>query len=98
MLPVVAGIPSTRRQIFLYSLPMAAAAVAPWLARPDRPDLRRLGRGAQLRVRRARRAASSPIAATEPAQMAPEKKLFAYSVFYLFALFAVLVADRWLAA
>ena len=35
--------------------------------------------------------------ATEPAQMAPEKKLFAYSVFYLFALFAVLVADRWLA-
>jgi protoheme IX farnesyltransferase len=36
--------------------------------------------------------------ATEPAGMAPEKKLFAYSVFYLFALFAVLVADRWLAA
>ena len=35
---------------------------------------------------------------TDPAQMAPEKKLFAYSVFYLFALFAVLVADRWLGA
>jgi protoheme IX farnesyltransferase len=34
--------------------------------------------------------------ATEPAQMAPEKHLFAYSVFYLFALFAVLVADRFL--
>jgi protoheme IX farnesyltransferase len=32
----------------------------------------------------------------EPAAMADEKKLFAYSVFYLFALFAVLVADRWL--
>src|SRR5690348_14819054 len=30
MLPVVAGIESTRRQIFLYSLPMAAAAIAPW--------------------------------------------------------------------
>ena len=29
MLPVVAGFESTRRQIFLYSLPMAAAAVAP---------------------------------------------------------------------
>jgi protoheme IX farnesyltransferase len=28
--------------------------------------------------------------------MAPEKHLFAYSVFYLFALFAVLVCDRWL--
>src|SRR5437868_6665672 len=30
MLPVVAGFESTRRQIFFYSLPMAAAAVAPW--------------------------------------------------------------------
>src|SRR3954447_21529069 len=30
MLPVVAGLDATRRQIFLYSLPMAAAAVAPW--------------------------------------------------------------------
>src|SRR3954453_359840 len=30
MLPVVAGVRNTRLQIFLYSLPMAAAAVAPW--------------------------------------------------------------------
>src|SRR5881392_1142831 len=30
MLPVVAGVANTRRQIFLYSLPMAPAAVAPW--------------------------------------------------------------------
>src|SRR3954471_14240281 len=30
MLPVVAGVENTRRQIFLYSLPMASAAVAPW--------------------------------------------------------------------
>jgi len=35
--------------------------------------------------------------ATEPSAMDAEKHLFAYSVFYLFALFAVLVADRWLA-
>ena len=35
--------------------------------------------------------------ATEPAGMGAEKHLFAYSVFYLFALFAVLVADRGLA-
>jgi heme o synthase len=32
----------------------------------------------------------------EPSDMDAEKHLFAYSVFYLFALFAVLVADRWL--
>src|SRR5215210_9365758 len=31
MLPVVAGVHNTRRQIFLYSLIMAAAAVAPWV-------------------------------------------------------------------
>src|SRR5205085_339980 len=30
MLPVVAGVQSTRLQIFLYTLPMAAAAVVPW--------------------------------------------------------------------
>jgi protoheme IX farnesyltransferase len=97
MLPVVAGIPSTRRQIFIYSLPMAAAAVAPWA-------LGLTGRvyggcAAVLSfvflVLAARVLANR---ATDPAAMAPEKKLFAYSVFYLFALFAVLVADRWLTA
>ena len=35
--------------------------------------------------------------ATDPKQMEPEKHLFGYSVFYLFALFAALVADRWIA-
>src|SRR5437868_12401158 len=30
LLPVVAGVESTRRQILLYTLPMSAAAVAPW--------------------------------------------------------------------
>jgi heme o synthase len=34
--------------------------------------------------------------ATEPAGMKPEKRLFAYSVFYLFAVFGALVLDRWL--
>jgi protoheme IX farnesyltransferase len=36
--------------------------------------------------------------ASDPSDMDAEKHLFAYSVFYLFALFAVLVADRWLGA
>jgi protoheme IX farnesyltransferase len=97
MLPVVAGIPSTRRQIFLYSLPMAAAAVAPWFLGLAGPIY---GASAAIlsfvfMVLAARVLANR---ATDPAQMAPEKKLFAYSVFWLFALFAVLVADRWLAA
>lgn len=97
MLPVVAGIANTRRQIFLYSLPMAAAAVAPWLLGLSGPIY---GASAAVLsfvfvVLAARVLANR---GAEPAQMAPEKKLFAYSVFYLFALFAVLVADRWLAS
>jgi protoheme IX farnesyltransferase len=36
--------------------------------------------------------------ATEPAGMRPEKRLFGFSVIYLFALFAGLVADRWIGA
>jgi protoheme IX farnesyltransferase len=97
MLPVVAGIENTRRQIFLYSLPMAAAAVAPWPL-----GLTGMAYGVSASVLSgvfivlAARVLANR--STDPAQMAPEKKLFAYSVFYLFALFAVLVADRWLGA
>ena len=95
MLPVVAGVSTTRRQIFLYSLPMAAAAIAPWPA-----GLAGRAYGVSATVLSAvflvLAARVMTNRATDPAQMAPEKKLFAYSVFYLFALFAVLVADRWL--
>ncbi|WP_341631212.1 heme o synthase [Sphingomonas agri] len=96
MLPVVAGHETTRRQIFLYSLPMAAAAVAPWLL--GLAGLVYGGCAAVLSfvfVVLAGRVAASR--STEPKEMDAEKHLFAYSVFYLFALFAVLVADRWLA-
>ena len=96
MLPVVAGIENTRRQILLYSLPMAAAAVAPWplgLTGPIYGASAIVLSGVFLVL--ATRVAGNR--ASEPAQMAPEKHLFAYSVFYLFALFAILVADRWLA-
>ena len=33
--------------------------------------------------------------AAEPKAMGPEKRLFAFSIFYLFGLFAALVVDRW---
>jgi len=95
MLPVVAGVENTRRQIFLYSLPMAAAAVAPWAL-----GLTGAIYGASAAilsfvflVLAARVLANR---ATDPAQMEPEKHLFGYSVFYLFALFTVLVVDRFL--
>ena len=95
MLPVVAGVQNTRRQIFLYSLPMAAAAVAPWAL-----GLTGTVYGVSAAILSlvfvvlAGRVLANR--AAEPAGMAPEKKLFAYSVFYLFALFTALVADRWL--
>ena len=95
MLPVVTGIENTRRQMFLYSLPMAAAAVAPWPLGLTGPIYG--GCAAILGfvfVALAARVLANR--AAEPAGMGPEKHLFAFSVFYLFALFAVLVADRWL--
>jgi protoheme IX farnesyltransferase len=95
MLPVVAGVQNTRRQIFLYSLPMAAAAMAPWplgLAGPVYGVS--AGVLSFVFVVLAARVLRNP--AAEPGGMDAEKHLFAYSVFYLFALFAVLVADRWL--
>ena len=95
MLPVVAGVRNTRRQIFLDSLPMAAAAVAPWALGLTGPVYG--GSAAILSLVfliLAARVLSNR--ASEPAQMAPEKHLFGYSVFYLFALFTALVADRWI--
>ena len=96
MLPVVAGPQATRRQIFIYSLPMALAAVAPWPLGLTGPiyGICALILNFVFLVLAGRVLANR---ATEPADMAAEKQLFAYSVFYLFALFTVLVADRFLA-
>jgi protoheme IX farnesyltransferase len=95
MLPVVAGVRNTRAQILLYSLPMAAAAVAPWPLGLSGPAYGITAAVLSIVfVLLAARVLANR--ATDPSEMGPEKKLFAYSVFYLFALFAALVADRWL--
>ena len=93
MLPVTAGIAATRRQILIYSLPMAAAAVLPWPLGLTGPIYGIVAAvlSALFLVFAAQVAANR---ATEPAAMRPEKRLFGYSVLYLFALFAALVADR----
>jgi protoheme IX farnesyltransferase len=97
MLPVVSGAKATRQQIALYTLPMAAAAVAPWplgLAGPlygvAAAALSLVFIALSLRVLVNR--------ATEPEGMKAEKRLFAYSILYLFAVFGALVADRWVLA
>ena len=95
MLPVVAGIESTRRHILFYTPPMIAAAVAPWAL-----GLTGWIYGAASVVLGAifllLAFAVFANRATEPRAMGPEKRLFAFSIFYLFGLFAALVVDRWL--
>ena len=93
MMPVVAGLASTRRQVLLYTLPMVAAAIAPWalgytgwIYGVTAIILNAIFLVLAIAVSRNK--------ATEPAQMGPEKKLFAFSILYLFVLFGALVADR----
>ena len=97
MLPVVSGPRVTRVQIMLYAVPMAIAAVAPWplgLAgivygvAAAVLSFAFLVLSLQVMVNRA----------VEPAAMKPEKRLFAFSILYLFAIFGVLVVDKVLAA
>ncbi len=97
MLPVVAGERSTRTQILLYSLIMSAGAVAPWP----------LGlTGGVYGVTAAVLSAAFCLLAAEVARretqpedkMKPEKRLFTFSLFYLFLLFAAVVIDRWVLA
>ena len=95
MLPVVAGVQNTRRQIFIYSLPMAVAAVLPWPLGLTGP----IYGVAASALSAAFVVLAVPVLtnrATEPSGMAPEKRLFGFSVLYLFALFGALVADRWI--
>ena len=97
MLPVVAGERTTRNQIGLYTIPMAIAAVAPWPlgltgAIYGISAIALTGIFAVLAVRVATRTTQADDA------MKPEKRLFAWSILYLFAMFGALVVDRWVFA
>jgi protoheme IX farnesyltransferase len=95
MLPVVAGPRVTRRQILFYSVAMSAAAIAPWPLGLTGPIY---GLSATILSLVFLLFAAQVFAnhASEPAGMKPEKRLFGFSVLYLFGVFALLVADRWL--
>ncbi|MDF2383242.1 protoheme IX farnesyltransferase [Nostoc ellipsosporum NOK] len=96
MLPVVAGERSTRIQIGLYTLPMILCAAAPWplgLAGPIYGIVAAVMSGLFLAM-----AVQVAIRRTEPGDgMAPEKRLFKFSILYLFVVFGALVVDRWFA-
>jgi len=94
MLPVVAGERATRRAVGIYTAWMALVAIAPWPL-----GLAGWIYGAASVVLTALFAvlAGWVAARTQGADdaMKPEKRLFAYSILYLFLLFGALVADRW---
>ena len=93
MLPNVAGQKATRNQIFGYSWLMAAAALAPWAL-----GLAGVLYGYPVLALTAVFVVLAFIVwrnvAVEAADMKPEKRLFAFSIFYLFLLFALLAFDR----
>ncbi|GAB5347864.1 heme o synthase [Alteriqipengyuania sp. 357] len=93
MMPVVRGERATRHQILAYSIFMVPLAAAPWYLGTAGMlygvvSLVLTGFFALLAV---------PVGTRTTGQddtMKPEKRLFAYSIIYLFALFAALVVDR----
>jgi len=89
MLPVVSGAPETRRQILLYTLLLAPLGVAPWF----------LGYAGTAYGIAAAAAGAVMIALafrirSETRGHAACKQMFAFSILYLFLLFAMLLVDR----
>ncbi len=96
MLPVVAGEDATRRQILIYAVLLLPLSLAPWWiggtglvygASAGILSLVFLVLAGRVGFRKR---------SGEDDTMKPEKQLFAWSVIYLFALFAALVVDHWL--
>jgi len=89
MLPVTAGIPATKRQIVAYTVLLVASTLAP------------LGFGAGLAYGISAvllganflRRSIVVLTSDEPRD---SMRLFGFSILYLFALFAMLVADHWI--
>jgi protoheme IX farnesyltransferase len=93
MMPVVAGTKATRLQAFLYSWPMAAVAIAPWPLGLTGPvyGVAAIVLNAVFLALAARVGFSRE---SDPALMKAERRLFGYSILYLFATFGVLVVDK----
>ena len=93
MLPVVAGERVTRRQIMFYTVLMSASAIAPFALHytgliygVTAIVMSALFCGLALHV--------GTRSATTEDRMKPEKRLFFFSILYLFALFGALALDR----
>ncbi|QKC84898.1 heme o synthase [Mesorhizobium sp. NZP2077] len=91
MMPNVAGEASTRRQIFAYALVLAPVGVLPWLLGYTTPIYGVAA--ALLGVGFVWYAWKVLGMADDDRAMKPAKALFAYSLLYLFAIFAAYLAD-----
>jgi protoheme IX farnesyltransferase len=91
MLPVVAGARETRRQILLYTLVLAPLGVAPWVLgfAGTLYGVVAIAAGAVMMALAAR----VRVDRSGPLEQA-SKHLFAFSILYLFLLFAFLLIDR----
>ena len=94
MLPVVAGIRNTRTQILVYSVILVVSAMAPFAL-----GLTGLIYGISAAVLNTifliLAAAVWANTSEDVSGMKPERRLFAFSILYLFGLFAAVVVDRW---
>jgi heme o synthase len=89
MLPVVAGAEKTRRQILLYTLILAPLGAAPWFLGYAGPSY-----GVVALVTGAAMIGLALQVRAEERGYAASKRLFGFSILYLFLLFAMLLADR----
>ena len=96
MMPVVAGEAATRRQILVYAALLVPLSLVPWwiggagilyAVSAGVLSLAFLAFGIRVGLRRRDGDGDA---------MTPEKRMFAFSILYLFALFGALVADRFL--
>lgn len=90
MMPVAAGIPATTRQMLAYTLALLAVTLLPvalgWQGPLYGAGALALGLGFVFHAVRTWR---------NPAD-AHSRRMFGYSIFYLFALFGVMLADHWI--
>ena len=93
MLPVTHGERATRAQILLYTPLLVAVSVLPWTLGLTGAifGLAAAGLGAVFLLLSVQVYLNT---ATDPAAMQPERRLFAFSILYLFVMFAALVADH----
>ena len=89
MLPVVAGTAATKRQICYYSVLLALVSILPWAIGPAGPiyaTTSALSSATMIML-------ASNLRTSKEADKRPARRLFIFSIVYLFALFAALLMD-----